>query len=122
MLAQRARREGGTRDETLALIEEAARGALGETRALVAAGAALTGAAPGPDGGPTPELDLPSALARLADRFEREARTLLPSTHHKSQSMYPCLSRRMRSALSTLSNVPSLRQRLKRSYTLDHLP
>ncbi len=73
MLAQRARREGGTRDETLALIEEAARGALGETRALVAAGAALTGAAPGPDGGPAPELDLPGALARLADRFEREA-------------------------------------------------
>lgn len=73
MLAQRARREGGTRDETLALIEEAARGALGETRALVAAGAALTGAAPGPDGGPAAELDLPSALARLAERFEREA-------------------------------------------------
>ena len=39
MLAQRARREGAGAVETLALIEENARGVLAETRALVAAGA-----------------------------------------------------------------------------------
>ncbi|MER3394927.1 MAG: histidine kinase dimerization/phosphoacceptor domain-containing protein, partial [Microcella pacifica] len=38
MLAQRARREGAGAVETLALIEENARGVLAETRALVAAG------------------------------------------------------------------------------------
>ena len=41
MLAQRARREGAGAVETLALIEENARGVLAETRALVAAGASV---------------------------------------------------------------------------------
>jgi len=71
MLAQRARREEGRRDKTLALIEESARTALGETRALVAAGAAVAGGA-SPDGGPSSELELPQALERLAARFQRE--------------------------------------------------
>lgn len=62
MLAQRARREAAAPDATLALLEETARAALTETRALVAAGAAVT------DDG----LDLASALHRLADRFMRE--------------------------------------------------
>jgi signal transduction histidine kinase len=62
MLAQRARREAAAPDATLAMIEEGARAALGETRALVVAGAALD-----PDG-----LGLDSALHRLAERFERE--------------------------------------------------
>lgn len=62
MLAQRARREATAPDATLALLEENARAALTETRALVAAGAAVA------DDG----LDLASALHRLADRFMRE--------------------------------------------------
>lgn len=62
MLAQRARREAAAPDATLAMLEEGARAALGETRALVAAGAALDTAGLGFDG----------ALERLADRFERE--------------------------------------------------
>jgi signal transduction histidine kinase len=62
MLAQRARREATAPDATLALLEETARAALTETRALVAAGAAVA------DDG----LDLSSALHRLADRFMRE--------------------------------------------------
>lgn len=62
MLAQRARREAAAPDATLALIEESARAALAETRALVAAGAAVTDAG----------IDLCSALQRLADRFARE--------------------------------------------------
>lgn len=62
MLAQRARREAAAPDATLAMIEEGARAALGETRALVAAGAALD-----PDG-----VGLDSALHRLAERFDRE--------------------------------------------------
>ncbi len=62
MLAQRARREAAAPDATLAMIEEAARGALGETRALVAAGAALDA-----DG-----IGFEGALQRLAERFERE--------------------------------------------------
>ncbi len=62
MLAQRARRETAGPDATLALLEEHARAALTETRALVAAGAAVA------DDG----LDLGSALRRLADRFMRE--------------------------------------------------
>lgn len=62
MLAQRARREAAAPDPTLAMIEEGARAALGETRALVAASAALD-----PEG-----LGLDSALHRLAERFERE--------------------------------------------------
>ena len=61
MLAQRARRELGD-VETLRLIEENARATLAETRALVAAGAAL--------GDET--TDLASALNRLAERFARE--------------------------------------------------
>jgi signal transduction histidine kinase len=62
MLAQRARRETTGSDSTLALLEESARAALTETRALVAAGASVS------DDG----LDLGSALRRLADRFMRE--------------------------------------------------
>lgn len=62
MLAQRARREAAAPDGTLAMIEEGARAALGETRALVAAGAALD----------TDGLGLDGALQRLAERFERE--------------------------------------------------
>ena len=62
MLAQRARREAAGPDSTLALLEESARAALTEIRALVAAGAAVA------DDG----LDLASALRRLADRFMRE--------------------------------------------------
>lgn len=63
MLAQRARRETDdtARDALIAQLEDGARAALAETRALIAAGspAAL-------DGG------LPSALERLATRFTRE--------------------------------------------------
>lgn len=62
MLAQRARRETAAPDATLALVEETARSALSETRALVAAGAAVA------DEG----VDLASALHRLANRFARE--------------------------------------------------
>lgn len=62
MLAQRARREAAAPDATLAMIEEGARAALGETRALVAAGAAVD----------TDGLGLDGALKRLAERFERE--------------------------------------------------
>lgn len=61
MLAQRAQRELGDL-ETLRLIEESARATLAETRALVAAGAAL--------GDET--TDLGAALTRLAERFSRE--------------------------------------------------
>lgn len=61
MLAQRARRELGDAD-TLRMIEESARATLAETRALVAAGAAL---------GDTDE-GLAPALTRLAERFARE--------------------------------------------------
>ncbi len=50
-----------------------------------------------------------------APAAERAARMLLPSMHHMSQSILPCLSRRLRSAVATRSKVPSLRQRLKRS-------
>lgn len=64
MLAQRARREGPHAEQTLALVEESARGVLAETRALVAAGASVeTGEA---------QLDLLSALRRIAERFQRE--------------------------------------------------
>lgn len=65
MLGQRARRElaaGEPREETLELIESAARDALVETRSLVAATAPV-------------ELDrggLADALERLAERFRRE--------------------------------------------------
>ena len=64
MLAQRARREGAGAMETLALLEENARGVLAETRALVAAGASV-------ETGET-RLDLLSALHRIAERFQRE--------------------------------------------------
>ncbi|MDO8338584.1 MAG: sensor histidine kinase [Microcella sp.] len=71
LLAQRARRTGGD-PEVLALIEDVARETLGETRALVAAGAPVAGSA-GPIGVPEGEsLDLAGALHRLAERFERE--------------------------------------------------
>ncbi|MFN4000762.1 sensor histidine kinase [Microcella sp.] len=61
MLAQRARRELGD-SETLRMIEENARATLAETRALVAASAALG----------DESTDLASALHRLAERFSRE--------------------------------------------------
>ncbi|QOD93425.1 sensor histidine kinase [Chryseoglobus sp. 28M-23] len=64
MLAQRARREGAGAVETLALIEENARGVLAETRALVAAGASV-------ETGET-RVDVLSALRRIAERFQRE--------------------------------------------------
>jgi len=64
MLAQRAQREGGESLETLALIEENARGVLAETRALVAAGASVAT-------GET-RVDVLSALRRVAERFQRE--------------------------------------------------
>ncbi len=70
MLAQRARREAAASDGTLAMIEEGARAALGETRALVAAGAALD----------TDGLGLDGALQRLAERFERETGVQVPLT------------------------------------------
>src|SRR5208283_234828 len=44
----------------------------------------------------------------------REARTLEPSTSHRSQSILPCLSSRICRALRIRSKVPSARQRLKR--------
>lgn len=62
MLAQRARRNPGASADTLQLIEEGARAVLAETRALVAAGAAVG----------DPDADLAGALQRLADRFARE--------------------------------------------------
>jgi len=66
LTAQRGQRElaGGNRAEAenqLEILEESARHALAETRALVAVGAAA-----GPDAG------LPTALRRLGERFERE--------------------------------------------------
>jgi len=61
MLAQRAQRERGN-PETLALIEESARSVLADTRALVAAGAAVG----------EPGEGLAATLDRLAARFERE--------------------------------------------------
>jgi hypothetical protein len=42
-----------------------------------------------------------------------EARTELPSTHHRSQSMWPSASSRICSASSTRSNAPWRRQVLK---------
>jgi signal transduction histidine kinase len=64
LLAQRARREhsaGGLRDDTLKLVEDAARAALAETRTLVAGSAPV-------------ELSggIADALATLAARFRRE--------------------------------------------------
>jgi signal transduction histidine kinase len=66
MTAQRGRRElsGGNASEVehqLVILEEIARQALAETRALVAGGAAV-----GPDGG------LAASLGRLGDRYTRE--------------------------------------------------
>jgi signal transduction histidine kinase len=66
LLAQRARRElaGGTLgDATLAMLENASRGALAETRSLVAASARVEL----PGGG------LTQALEQLAARFQRES-------------------------------------------------
>jgi signal transduction histidine kinase len=62
MLAQHAGREGGSSSQTLGMIEESARAVLSETRALVAAGAAVT----------DDDLDLVGALHRLAERYSRE--------------------------------------------------
>lgn len=67
LLAQRARRAfaaGTLDDETLELIETAARDALAETRALVAAAAPVELTSGG----------IADALQRLAERFERETR------------------------------------------------
>jgi signal transduction histidine kinase len=64
LLAQRAAREIEPTDaaaETVALIEQTAREALGESRALVAANAPVR-----------VESDLRDALVRLGERFERE--------------------------------------------------
>lgn len=65
MLAQRARREGADSPETLALIEESARGVLAETRALVAVGARV-------DSDDEGARDLLSTVRRVAERFSRE--------------------------------------------------
>lgn len=65
MLSQRAQRElatGGAASETLGLLEESARTALAETRALVASSAPVALASGG----------IADALRRLAERFERE--------------------------------------------------
>lgn len=65
MLSQRAQRElatGGGATETLGLLEESARTALAETRALVASSAPVALAAGG----------IADALQRLGERFERE--------------------------------------------------
>lgn len=61
LLAQRARREPSAAPELLEVLEESARTALGETRALVAATAS-----------PVMEGGIAAALARLGERFERE--------------------------------------------------
>lgn len=64
LVAQRARREHGAGqldDDTLELLESGAREALTETRALVAAGAAIE-----------PGRGVTETLERLAARFERE--------------------------------------------------
>jgi hypothetical protein len=50
---------------------------------------------------------LPAPAAALDARIE------LPSTHHKSQSMYPSSSNRIWSASRIRSNTPSRRQELK---------
>lgn len=60
MLAERARRDGSA--DTIALIEQAARDALSEARALVVVESPAT----------TPSGSLAQALHRLGDRFERE--------------------------------------------------
>lgn len=60
MLAERARREGSA--DTIALIEEAAREALREARALVVVESPAA----------TPSGSLAQALRRLGDRFQRE--------------------------------------------------
>ncbi|MCK6065924.1 MULTISPECIES: sensor histidine kinase [Microbacterium] len=68
LLAQRARREaagGGAVDDTLALLEESARSALAETRALVAGNAPIELRGGG----------VIDALQALADRFARETGT-----------------------------------------------
>lgn len=66
LTAQRGRRELAAGHNTeaenqLAILEDNARHALAETRALVAVGAAVV-----------PDAGLPTALKRLAERFERE--------------------------------------------------
>jgi signal transduction histidine kinase len=60
MLAERARRDGSA--DTIALIEEAARDALSEARALVVVESPAT----------TPSGSLAQALHRLGERFQRE--------------------------------------------------
>ena len=57
----------------------------------------------------------PPAAARLA-------RMLLPSTHHKSQSMRPSVSSRICSASRRWSQVLSFLHRLNQSYTVCHGP
>ena len=57
----------------------------------------------------------PPAAARLARMDE-------PSTHHRSQSIRPSMSRRIWSCSRIRSNNPSRCQRRKRSYTVCHGP
>ena len=98
MLSQRAQRElatGGGATETLALLEESARTALAETRALVASSAPVALTAGG----------IADALTRLGDRFERE--TAVTVTVHAE---LPALDRDtevvlLRCAQEALSNV-----------------
>ncbi len=98
MLSQRAQRElatGGGATETLALLEESARTALAETRALVASSAPVALTAGG----------IADALTRLGERFERE--TAVTVTVHAE---LPALDRDtevvlLRCAQEALSNV-----------------
>lgn len=98
MLSQRAQRElatGGATSETLSLLEESARTALAETRALVASSAPVALA----DGG------IADALRRLGERFERETsvavtvRAELPSLDRDTEVVL------LRCAQEGLSNV-----------------
>ena len=61
----------------------------------------------------------PFSPAPAADRL---ARTLLPSTHHMSQSMRPSASSRICKASKMRSHVPSLLHRFDQSYTVCHGP
>lgn len=81
MLAQRGRLEKSSTDASLSLIEETAREALGEARALVAANAALPGVAntAEPAGSGT-TATLAGSLERLAERFTRETGILVTSS------------------------------------------
>src|ERR1041384_2198867 len=62
----------------------------------------------------SPLLPAPAAL--------REARTVLPSTHHRSQSIRPFSSKRTSRRSSTRSQVPSILHLRKWSYAVDQGP